>query len=223
MAKGDEMRTRNLLNYNQSRGEQLFNNAMNFVGAQGQQFQNDYGAGRVSDERMRGSAESGYQNFINTGGFTPRDIASMRARAISPIRATYDAANRNINRHYAMGGTNAGANVLRARMAREQGQSASDAVTGVESNIAQMMAQNRLSGLGGMTQLYGTTPGQTSLFSRNVLENTQQGLGLVENENNRMQGLLSTQLGLGNVPGTGERALSSGLNTMKTVRDLFRP
>lgn len=215
------MRTRNLLNYNQSRGEQLFNNASQFLGAQGAEFQKGYGESRASDERMRGSAESGYNNFINTGGFSPRDIASMRARAISPIRATYDAANRNINRHYAMGGTNAGANVLRARMAREQGQGSSDAVTGVESNIAQMMAQNRLSALGGMTNLYGTTPGATSLFSRNVLENANQGLQLNEMENQRMQGLLSTQLGLGQVPGTGERALNSGLNTMKTVRGMF--
>lgn len=204
MAKYDDKRSRNLQNYNQNRGEQLFNNASQFLGAQGQQFQQDYGQARQSDTSMRDSAMKGFQNFADTGGFTPTGIAAMRSRAISPIRAAYSNAQRNVERQQAMGGTSAGHNTLMARMAREQGQAASDATTNTEAGIAQMIQQGKLAGNQGINQLYGTTPAESNLFARSVLENANQGLQLTGMENNRMAGLLNNQTELTRAPGTSD-------------------
>src|SRR5262249_11237528 len=48
------------------------------------------------------------------------------------------------------GGYSPGFNVLQARMAREQGQAASDAATNAEADIAQMVQQGKLAGLHGL-------------------------------------------------------------------------
>src|SRR5262245_54171702 len=39
----------------------------------------------------------GYQEFSQTGGYSPTDIANMRARGVSPIRASYANAQRGIS------------------------------------------------------------------------------------------------------------------------------
>lgn len=208
MAMGDNVRTRNLMNQQNARGQQLFENAQSAVGAQGQQFQGDYGRALESDSQMRNAAMGGYQNMINTGGFTPTGIAAMRARAMSPIRAAYSNAQRDIGRQQAMGGTSAGRGTLMARMAREQGQAGSDAGVNTEAALAQMIQQGRMAGLGGMTSLYGTAPGNTGMQSRNVLENMNQGLGLVQNENQRMGGILGIQNAQNAAPGKGGTALN---------------
>lgn len=220
MAMYDDKRTRNLLDYNQKRGENLYNNASQFVGAQGQQFQNDYGQARQSDEAMRNAAFGGYQDFAKTGGFTPGGIAAMRSRAMSPVRAAYSNAQRNLGR---MGGNMPGRATMIGRMAREQGQAASDAATNTEAGLASLVQQGRLQGLGGMTNLYGTTPGASALFSRNVLENTNQGINLLQGENQRMQGLLGTQLGLTQAPGNMDKAMQWGGQVSDMVHNAMNP
>ena len=45
----------------------------------------------------------GFTEFSQTGGYSPNDIANMRARGISPIRAAYANAERELGRevdHY---------------------------------------------------------------------------------------------------------------------------
>lgn len=216
MAKGEADRTRNMLDTNSNRGNDLYNNTNAFLGAQANQFQGDYGKARESDDAMRNSAMSGYQNFADTGGFSPTSLAAMRSRAVSPIRANYANAERNIGLARTRGGTSAGANTLMSRMAREQGQAGADATTNAEAGIGQLVQQGKLAGLNGMTNLYGTTPGQTGLFSRNVLENANQGLQLTGMEYGRMQDLLNTQAELTKVPGTTQQVLGN----IKTGTDI---
>ncbi len=150
-------------------------------------------------------------------------LSAIRSRAMSPIRATYSDARRNIERSYAGGGTTAGANVLRARLAREGGQSFSDAATNTEGMIAQIVANNKLQGLGGLTNLYGTTPGNTALQSQNVLQNTNQGLSLLQGENQRMQGTLDTSLGLTKAPGRTDSALGQVGQVVDIGKKIFSP
>lgn len=220
MAMGDNIRSRNRINYADARGENLYSNANAFLGAQGQQFQGDYGRALQSDEQMRNAAMGGFQNFINTGGFSPGDISALRSRGVSPIRSAYAGAKRDIMRQQ---GSTAGRGALLARMAREQGQSAADATTNVNAGIAQMVQQGKLAGNTGMTSLYGTTPGNTGLQSRNVLQNAQQGLDLTGMEYNRMQGIMGAQNQAATLAGKGQTALNNILNTASTVRDMFRP
>src|SRR5262249_44917522 len=72
---------------------------------------------------MNPEAIAGFRNFAQTGGFSPEDLSNIRARALSPVRATYANAEREVNRQRSLqGGYSPGFNVLQARMAREQGQ-----------------------------------------------------------------------------------------------------
>lgn len=94
---------------------------------------------------------SGFQDFAKTGGFSSADLANIRARAVSPVRAVYERAQQNVNRQRSLqGGYAPGFGVLQARMARQQGQGISDAATNAEASIAEMVQQGKLSGLQGM-------------------------------------------------------------------------
>ena len=223
MAKYDDARARNELDYNKSRGETLYGQNKAGLDAQGNAFGNYMNQATQNDEAMRGAAFSGYQNFANTGGFSPMDKSNMRARGNSPIRAAYSNAERNIERNRAMGGTSAGSNALMSRMAREQGQSASDATTNTEAGIAQMVQQGKLAGLGGITNLYGTAPGASSLWSRNVLQNTDQQLQLQKLENERMQGILGSRLDLTKAPGNFDKGLQWAGDITDIGRKIFNP
>src|SRR5258706_2684278 len=102
----------------------------------------------------------GFQQFSQTGGFSPGDLANIRARAVSPVRAAYENAQQNVNRQRSLqGGYSPGFGALQARMARQQGQSASDAATNAEASIAEMVQQGKLAGLQGMAGTEGRTSG----------------------------------------------------------------
>ncbi len=223
MAKYDDKRMRNELDYNKSRGETMYGQNKAGLDAQGSTFGNYLNQAAGSDEAMRNAAMSGYQNFANTGGFSPMDKANMRARSNSPIRAAYANAQQGIERNRALGGTSAGQNTLMGRMAREQGQAASDATTNTEAGIAAMVNQNKLAGLGGISNLYGTAPGASSLWSRNVMGNMGQQLDLQKMENERMQGILNSRADLTKAPGNTDKALQWGGEVTDIGKKIFSP
>lgn len=98
----------------------------------------------------------GYQEFSQTGGYSPQDISNMRARGTSPIRAAYANAERNLGQQRTLqGGYSPNAAAAQIKMAREQGQGMADAAQNVEAGIAQQRQQGRLSGLGGMKDIEG--------------------------------------------------------------------
>lgn len=103
---------------------------------------------------------AGFQDFSKTGGFSPQDLANIRARAVSPVRAVYQNAQQNVNRQRALqGGYSPGFGVLQDRMARGQSQGISDQSIAAESEIGQMVQQGKLAGLQGMASTEGTTSG----------------------------------------------------------------
>jgi hypothetical protein len=110
-----------------------------------------YGSSTRSWESGAPISFGGFQDFAKTGGFSAADLANIRARAVSPVRAAYARAQEGVNRQRALqGGYSPGFGVLQARMARQQGQSASDAATNAEAAIAEMVQQGKLAGLQGM-------------------------------------------------------------------------
>lgn len=183
------------------------------------------------------SALSNLTNLSQTGGYSPEDIANIRARAISPIRSVYANANRNLSRQRALGGGySPNFAAATAKMAREVGGQLSDATTNAEAGIAQNVAQNkigtsgqlasltageqnqrndfaqraaeftksqdmarleneqrmyefpiqsRLSALGGMSSLYGSTPGLTSFTGRQALDTAELQDRINNNRSNR--------------------------------------
>jgi hypothetical protein len=127
---------------------------------------------------QQGDIMSRATNFADTGGFSPADLANIRARAVSPVRAVYANAMANLNRQRAIqGGYSPGFSTATGRMAREQGQATADAGTNAESSIAQMVQQGKLGGIGAMTSGYGATPGLAKMVGDQALgqENVQLG------------------------------------------------
>jgi len=153
--------------------------AKGIAGPQLDLFRNLYNQGAQQNMQHYGELMGGFKNFQDTGGYSPGDLSNIRSRAVSPIRAAYANASRDVNRQKSLqGGYSPGQGVLKARMAREQGQSMSDASTGAEAAIAQMVNQGKQFGLQGATGLYGTTPGLTSMFGNQVLNAMNQRLGI---------------------------------------------
>jgi hypothetical protein len=117
-----------------------------------------------------GRLSGGYDKFAQTGGFSPEDLSAIRSRSMSPMASVYSNANREVDRSRALqGGYSPGFGVLKARMAREQGQGMADASTNTEAAIAQLVQQGKLEGLRGGSSLYGTTPGLTNMFGNQAL------------------------------------------------------
>jgi len=99
---------------------------------------------------------AGFTEFSNTGGYSADDINNMRARGVSPIRAAYANAEREVGRQRSLqGGYSPNAVAAQVKMAREQGQSAADATQNVEAGLAEARNKGRLSGLTGMSGIEG--------------------------------------------------------------------
>jgi hypothetical protein len=99
---------------------------------------------------------AGFTEFSTTGGYSPEDIANMRARGISPIRAAYANAERELQRGRSLqGGYSPNMAAAQVKMAREQGQSAADATQNVEAGLAEARNRGRLAGLTGMSGIEG--------------------------------------------------------------------
>lgn len=229
MAKGDEKRARKQMDYEGDRQyNQLENARTGVVEPSLRAFQTNYadavGKQGADYDYMMGNFKNninpGFQQFAQTGGYGPQDLASIRARALSPTRAVYANALRNVNRQRSLqGGYSPGYGTLMGRMAREQGQGLSDAATNAEAAIAQMVQQGKLAGLQGMTGaanaqtgLYGAAPGQANMFGNQVLGASGRYLDLMNAYNTR----LGHQYGaMGNIlqdPGTSGRVTGNMAN-----------
>jgi len=139
-----------------------------------------------------GSALSGFQDFANTGGFSGDDIANMRARGISPIRAVYANAQNNINRQRALqGGYSPNYTAAVAKLTRGLSEGIADQTTNVEAQLAQMKQQGRLAGLQG---LGGLSIQDLQLGQNAQALNAQQG----RDRANVLQGMTSL---FGQTPG----------------------
>jgi hypothetical protein len=98
----------------------------------------------------------GFEEFSTTGGYSRNDIANMRARGASPVRAAYANAEREVGRQRSLqGGYSPNAVATMAKMAREQGQASADAMQNVEAGLAEARNKGRLAGLTGMSGIEG--------------------------------------------------------------------
>jgi len=116
------------------------------------------GGGSSSSTSGQPQAFAGFQQFAQTGGFSPQDLTNIRARAVSPVRAVYANAQRNVNRQRSLqGGYSPGFGAMQTRMAREQGQTTSDAGINAEAGISEMVQKGKLAGLQGMASTEGSS------------------------------------------------------------------
>ena len=176
---------------------------------QNQQFWNNYMDSVNQAKGDYGNIMGQYQDFAQTGGFTPEDLGNIRARSVSPMRAVYANANREVDRQKSIqGGYSPGFGTLKARMSRELGQGISDASTNAEAGIAQLVQQGKLAGMQGSANMYGATPGMANMFGNQVLESTGQRLQGQQLQNNMALGLIGAQQNAQQLPGKWEGTIN---------------
>lgn len=101
-----------------------------------------------------GRAIGGFQDFARTGGYSDSDIGNIRARGLSPIRAVYENARRNLDRQKSLqGGYSPNYGAVLSKMAREQSSLAADASTNINAEVAKMVQSGKLAGLQGQAPL----------------------------------------------------------------------
>jgi hypothetical protein len=92
-----------------------------------------------------------------TGGLSQEDQNNLRARGVSPIRAVYANAMRDLSRQKAIqGGYSPGMNAATAKMAREQADLVGGANTNINASIAEMVQRGKLSAAPQYAQFAGS-------------------------------------------------------------------
>lgn len=92
------------------------------------------------------AALANLKNLAETGGLSDSDQHNLRARGVSPIRAQYATAQRDMNRQRRLnGGYSANFGAVTSRMARDQSSLIADQMDKVNANIAQMVQSGKLS------------------------------------------------------------------------------
>lgn len=153
-----------------------------------------------------GSAYSTFQNFANTGGFSPQDIADIRNQATSPTRSVFANAQQALNRNLATEGYSPNYAAATAENARNLGYTVSSDDLAANAQIAQMIQSGKLSGaegeasideqnaalansaslarmqgilgaMGGEVSSYGATPGMASSYGNIMLGSGNEMLG----------------------------------------------
>lgn len=193
-------------------------------------------------------AYSGYQNFADTGGYSPQNIQDIRARSIAPIRSIYASAMDNVNRNKALaGGYSPNAPAALAKMAREQSYALSDQTTNAEAGLADAIRQGKLAGLSGMTgidtsllgadlqklglgnqalqgatSLYGTQPGMAGLFGKLMMDSSGQTLDVEGLNNDIMKAILGGQNNVSNTAGNTASVLGNVGSAVGMVGDVAK-
>lgn len=129
------------------------------------------------------------RELSRTGGLSDADQSNLRARGISPIRAVYANAQRNLDRSRSLsGGTGANYNASASRMARELSEQVSGATQNVNAGIAEMVQRGRLTAAPIMGQLGNSASGRrTDVELANASARNRQG----ENMANILGGMSS--------------------------------
>ena len=112
------------------------------------------------------------RELARTGGLSDSDQSNLRARGVSPIRAAYANAQRNMERQARLsGGRSANYNASASRMAREQSESMAGAMNNVNAGIAEMVQRGRLTAAPIMGQLGNSSSermNQVGMFNANA-------------------------------------------------------
>lgn len=92
------------------------------------------------------SALASLKDLTATGGLSGEDQQNLRARGISPIRAMYATAQRDMDRKRNLaGGYSANYGAVTSKMARDQSSLLSDKMQDVNAGIAEMVQRGKLS------------------------------------------------------------------------------
>ena len=113
------------------------------------------------------SALAQFQSLAATGGLGSTDVQNIRARGISPIRAIYANAQRNLARQKNLqGGYSPNYGAASAKMAREQSEQLGQANTNLEATIAEMQQKGKLAATPEYARLQAQESQNQNLFNQ---------------------------------------------------------
>jgi hypothetical protein len=158
------------------------------------------------------------------GGYSAQNIADIRARGISPIRATFAAAQRQVQQQRELaGGYSPNFAAVTAKMARDQSNNIAQNVTNINAQLAQNIAQNRLAASGQYASAASQEAGraqQGAEFNSSQDMQAQEGNANIENQaaNRRLEAISGQRSLYGTTPALastfGDQALKvAGLNS----------
>lgn len=164
---------------------------------------NQPGLERVNYQRPdeMNEAFNSYRNFINTGGFSGQDIADMRARGVSPIRANYqNMTNEMMRQKNLQGGYSPNMGAVMTRLGAQRGQMTADAMQDVNARLAEQIQQGKMFGTTGMG---GLSVNDAQLAQQAALANQNAGLEIARNNlyNPQIQALHGMASMFGTSPG----------------------
>src|SRR5438093_3530252 len=217
MSKGDASRAQNAINYRGDMAQNYLGNVRGNLLPQNQTLQNRFNTSADQSTQDYGKLMSDYNQFAQTGGFSPQAIQDIRARAIAPTRAVYANAQSNIDRQRALQGYSPNYTAATAHLTRGLSDAISDANVNANASIAQLIQQGKLAGLGGMRDVYGTTPGATSMYGQQLGQSNQQQLALQELQNQLGLGLIGSQIAKSQIPGNFQQALGNIGGTLGVI------
>ena len=172
--------------------------------------QNRYTRAANLSEQQYPELMNQWQGFAKTGGFSPEDLANIRARSISPIRSIYSNAQAGLQRQKALtGGYMPNFGAASAKMSREMSSAGADAATNAEAMIAELLQRGKLAGMQGGNQLYGTTPGQTSMYGQQVGSSNQRLEGYQSLQNQLAMERVRNEIAGTQVPGNFSQAMGN--------------
>lgn len=209
MAMGDDKRVRNQIDYQKNIAQDNLNNLRTRSTDQmWPMFHDQFKDAQKTQMTDYGDLMGGFKGFANTGGFTPMGLSNIRNRALAPSRGIMQNAQRNISRNRALqGGYSPGYQSAMSRIQRDTGQQISDAATGTEANIAQMVQQGKLAGLQGGSNLYGQTPGMWNMAGNQLLNQFGQQMGIEDQQQRLGLGVMNAQQQAATLPGKWEHTV----------------
>lgn len=150
-------------------------------------------------------AAPGYQEFAQTGGYSPTDIQELRARGISPIRASYGNTMMELDRARSLGGAGGAPNYIAAasKAQREMPGQMADAMTGVNAKLAEDVRSGRLQGLAGLAGIGSTMGGFAGDEGKAILSADLANQGAdIQTQGMKQQGMLAGLSGQAGLYGT---------------------
>lgn len=165
--------------------------------------------------RMRGGGV--FEEFQETGGYTPEQIADLRTRSNSTLPAFYDTVRQGQNRMNSIqGGNPAASGAMSARLARDQAKGMREQTLDTELGLGDRVREGRQWGAEGGAQAEGALQG---LRTNNQLAGLRGASDVESNmvnsiAGNRLRGSenwTQGELGLGNMIQQGRMFGTSGL------------
>lgn len=166
-----------------------------------------------------GDAYGRLKSLSEDGGLNAQGQADLRARGISPIRAVYANAQRNVDRQKSLqGGYSANHGAVSSKMAREMSESVAGATTNVNATIAKMVQEGKLKAT---PELANMAMGKNNTMNQIGMANSENALKAAGNKTNALAGYGNAVQNESQVPMSALSGMTSLYGTTPALVNTF--